>query len=269
MASREGFQELVMLFDPAGSKVELEMRLGQFNGLLAQKGTLDSHAASTVKAAYAQVGAGLALRAAVFFLFKVNDQGYVDPAFNLPLEYMAHHAGAGPDVGTGPVSMACRSQCPVPWHAINMWEPAAEAQQHPVMLVQKTVWRNRLGLKAMPATSESRVARIQPPPVSEAPHIELGQAANGSIGGRRQSLEDKLTAAFGEAGRVSTARYARQHREQAAEADAGTRAEVERQQQVYLDQIRSYREEVQQLKAALRHEQRRNRRLQQLLRGDV
>jgi hypothetical protein len=44
---------------------------------------------------------------------------------------------------------------------------------------------------------------------------------------------------------------------------------MERQQQGYLEQIKNCREEIQKLKSALRHEQERNRRLQQLLRGDV
>lgn len=316
MASREGFQEVVFLFDAAGSKIDLEMRLGQFNGLLAQKGTLGSHAASTPKAAYAQVGAGLAVRAVVFYLFKVNEQGYVDPAFNLPLEYMAQNAGEGPDLGNGIISMACRSQCPVPWHAINMWEPAGEGKKHPAMLVQKAVWRNRLGLKAVPSTRRSGdVSSLSDGAPARLPHIETDylpfeQAANGSSNGashgatgaspglaRMQAMEDKLTAAFGAAGRVSTTRmpsHSRQSVSRAAEflgesveSAGGTResggrtaesigrmaeqfrAEMTRQQQGYLDQIKSCREEIQQLKATLRHEQQRNRRLQQLLRGDV
>jgi len=53
------------------------------------------------------------------------------------------------------------------------------------------------------------------------------------------------------------------------QAAARFRAEMLRQQQGYLEQIKNCRDEIQQLKAALRHEQKRNRRLQQLLRGDV
>jgi len=155
MASQDGAQEVVLLFDPSGSKVDLEMRYGQFKALLGQKATLDSHAAATVKAAYAQVGDGLIVRAAVFFLFKVNEAGYVDPAFNLPLDYMAQQSGPGPDLGNGPILMASRSQCPVPWHAINMWEPEGEGERHPAHLVQKSVWRNRLQLKTIPVRRRS------------------------------------------------------------------------------------------------------------------
>jgi len=275
MTGREGFQELVVLFDAAGRKVDLEMRFGQFNGLLGQKGTLNSHAASAVKAAYAQVGAGLCVRAVVFFQFKVNQQGYVDPAFNLPLAYMAQNAGEGPDLGSGPILMASRSQCPVPWHGINMWEPAGEGQAHPAMLVQKVVWRNRLGLKPIPMRGGNAVTRLLSRPRREARGVvetvmQMDEAVNGPTPvGRLQAIAEKLTATFGDSGRVSAGQHTRQHREQTGQVAAQFRQEMERQQQGYLEQIKGCREEIQKLKAALRHEQERNRRLQQLLRGDV
>jgi hypothetical protein len=280
MASRQGFQELVVLFDATGSKIGFEMRLGQFNSLLAQKGTLASHAARVVKAAYTQVGAGLSVRGVVFFQFNVNEQGYVDPAFNLPLEYMAEHAGTGPDLGHGPINMACRSQCPVPWHGINMWEPAGEGKAHPAMLVQKSVWRNRLGLKPIPMIRQGNgVSTLQGRARVEAHRevagiVEMGEAVNGSVTlpkmqAKIQAMGEKLTATFGKAARVSTSQHTRHDREQVGQVAAQLRAEMERQQQGYLEQIKNCREEIQKLKSALRHEQERNRRLQQLLRGDV
>jgi hypothetical protein len=273
MFRRESFQELVVLFDAKGSKIDLEMRFGQFNSLLAHKGTLLSHAGETVKAAYAQVGAGLMVHAVVFYLFKVNAKGYVDPAFNLPLEYMALNAGAGPDLGNGPISMACRSQCPVPWHGINTWEPAGEDQAHPTMLVQKAVWRNRLGLKPVPVTRQGSIARLRTRPRQDAQQaietaVDVDEAVNGSVTlAKIQAMGQKLTATFGKAGRISVGQYTRQHREQVGQVAAQFRSEMERQQQGYLEQIKNCREEIQKLKAALRHEQERNRRLQQILRS--
>ena len=275
MARWEGFQELVALFDASGSTIGQEMRFGQFNGLLAQKASLKSHSASTVKAAYAQVGAGLTVHAVVFFLFKVNEEGYVDPAFNLPLAYMADNAGEGPDLGNGPISMACRSQCPVPWHAINMWEPAGKGEAHPAMQMQKLVWRNRLGLKPAPVTEKAeRVAKPRTRPPQEvrevAAVVQVDEAVQGApMVAKMQAMEQKLTATFGEAGRVSVGQYTRQHREQVGQVAARFRQEMERQQQGYLEQIKSCREEIQKLKSALRNEKQRSRRLQQLLRGDV
>lgn len=277
MASKDGAQELVILFDAEASKIDLEMRFGQFNGLLGQKATLASHAGRSVKAVYAQVGAGLTVRALVFFRFKVSESGFVDPAFNLPLDYMAQNAGAGPDLGQGPISMACRSQCPIPWHAINMWEPAGEGAAHTAMLVQKAVWRNKVGIKPVPmARRGTAVATIDGTGRAPAhrrmdvPALELDQAVSRSLGvSDVQAMDEKLTATFGRTGRVSVSQYSQQHREQVGQVAAQFRTEMERQQQSYLEQIKACRMEIQKLKSTLRQEQERNRRLQQLLRGDV
>lgn len=303
MASQDGAQELVVLFDQSGTRPGLEMRYGQFKALLAQKATLDRHADSTVKACYAQVGNGLSIRAVVFFVFKVNGEGYVDPAFNLPLDYMAINAGAGPDLGRGAILMACRSQCPVPWHALNMWEPVGQDSRHSAMLVQKLVWRNRLGLKPATLVAHERPARREAQPVPmvqarmqaqaharrqaqaradgredallEAPVISaqmaemhLARVANGGDGRGLQAMKSKLTAALSGAG-LHIGQSTRSQREQFGEAANQFREEMERQQRAYLDQIKGCREEIQKLKSALRNEKERNRRLQQLLRGEV
>jgi hypothetical protein len=269
MAGQDGLQEVVVLFDGAGAKAELEMRYRDFEALLAHKTTLASHAASLVPAAYAQVGPGLAVWAVVLFRFRVDEEGRVDPAFNLPLAYMAQNAGAGPDLGAGAISMACRSQCPVPWHAINLWEPQGQGDAHPAMVVQKVVWRNRLGLKPVPVAQRGEpVAELKAVAPSQRDVVlELDDALNGRP--ERQVLEEKLTAAFGEAGRVGVHHVTRQHRDRVAHLASQYREELDRQQQSYLEQIRQCREEIQKLKGALRHEQERNRRLQQLLRGDL
>jgi hypothetical protein len=47
------------------------------------------------------------------------------------------------------------------------------------------------------------------------------------------------------------------------------RVELEQQQQIYLDQIRTTRDEVQRLRTLLSHERTRSQRLQRLLRGEV
>ncbi|MFU8816102.1 MAG: hypothetical protein ACNA7W_12205 [Pseudomonadales bacterium] len=281
MATAEGFQELVVLFDGAASSIDAELRVEEFERLLAGEATLEDRAAGNVRAAYAQVGAGLALKAVVFFIFKLDARGRVHSPFNLPLQYMAHHAGPGPNLGIGSIRMACRSQCPIPWHALNLWEPAGASEDHAAMLVQKAVWKNRLGLQVLPEVAaaesveepvEEFAARTRQPLDAV---LELDEAMKRETLQRRyetqqhQAQEHLLTATFGEAGRVSASQYARRANDPGPHAAGHLRSELERQQQNYLEQINSCRDEIQKLKAALRHEQERNRRLQQLLRGDL
>jgi hypothetical protein len=251
MTERDGFEEAVLLFEPDASAVCAEMRISDFDTLVAGTAHLDQFAASVVKAAYVLVGQALAVQGIVFFLFKVDEEGTVDSLFNLPLRYLAENAGAGPDLGTGTIRVACRGKCPVPWHSVNLWDPQGSGEDHPAYLAQKNVWRNRLGLH--PAGSMDELLD----------NVVLED-------GRREQrkLESKLTETFGEEGKVSLENLIRQHNEQVARVSDKFRADLAQQQQVYLEQIRSGRDEIQRLKAELRNEQERSRRLQQLLRGD-
>ncbi|MEQ8485214.1 MAG: hypothetical protein RIB46_12700 [Pseudomonadales bacterium] len=298
MATQDGAQEMVVVFDASGSTVEVELGFDAFQALVARRETLCSHAASLVRAAYVQVAAGLAVRAVVFFQFRVDEEGRLDPTFNLPLEYMASNAGLGPDLGLGRIRMASRAQCPVPWHAINLWEPATVGDAHAAQLVQKAVWRNRLGLKPAPVTKVRRAAvasatqRRKPHEAVQELDEALGATAEIRVA-EQQRFGSRLAVGGGggveglqtSSGRTSRsrARGAAADRARGAAADRASvatdggltpppehlRSELQRQQQSYLDQIKACREEIQKLKSSLRHERERNRRLQQLLRGDV
>jgi hypothetical protein len=246
----DGLEEIVVLFAADSTGVSSEMRFAEFEALVNQAATLDEHAASVVKAAYGVVASGLTLRGLVFFQFKVDEEGHVDAAFNVPVRYLVRNAGAGPDLGMGAIRLACRGQCPVPWHARNLWEPQGEGDTHPAMLAQKAVWRNRLGLKPM-ATR----------------HIH-DKVVCSSITEEQQVLEERLTETFGEEGKVSLQQLITQHNVQLTEVGQKYRSDLQQQQRAYLDQIRDCRDEIQKLKATLRHEQERSRRLQELLRGE-
>jgi len=251
MSDFKGLEEVILLFDADGAEVVSEMRFADFEALVDQGGTLDAHAASRVKAAYVLVGTGLAVRGVVLFVFDVNEDGFVDASFNVPLAYLVENAGAGPDIGNGPLPLACKGQCPVPWHASKLWRSASDGDEHAVMLVQKAVWRNRLGIKPINATPGTEVFNFA--------SLEL----------EHQKLDERLTDTFGEDGKISLPQLISQHTQQVTEARLRYRADLEQQQRAYLDQIRDCRDEIQQLKVALRNEQERSRRLQELLRGEL
>jgi hypothetical protein len=138
----------------------------------------------------------------------------------------------------------------VPWHATNLWQPEGEGDAHPSMLAQKAVWRNRLGLKPMASR-----------PIQD-------DVMGSTITDEQLVLEERLTHTFGEEGKVSLQQLIAQHNQQLNEVGQRYRADLQQQQRGYLDQIRDCRDEMQKLKATLRHEQERSRRLQELLRGE-
>jgi hypothetical protein len=257
VTDQDGFAEAVLLFEADLSSIEIELHASEFEAMVAGQTGLEHFAAGVVNGVFAVVGAALSLSSMVFFTFRVDEEGTVDPNFNLPLRYLADNAGPGPDLGAGIVRLACRGQCPVPWHAVNLWEPLTDSENGSVQIVQKTIWRNRLGLR--PSTVIDRV-------LSDA--LELNE--NHHVDGieNHQLLESRLTETFGDEGKVNLENLIRQHNDRVTQVSDKYRTEIQEQQQGYLDQIRSCREEIQELKAALRHEQQRSRRLQELLRGE-
>ncbi len=278
MGQQEAFAEGVFFFE--GDEIAVEMRYPEFEALLAQSTTLDHFAASLVRGAYVVLGAGLAVRGLVCFLLRIDENGHADPNFAVPLRHLVRHAGAGPDIGCGAIQMASRAQCSVSWHALNLWEPEGEGEQHPLRVVQRAAWRNRLGLKL--SMGDDAIPLLAPPDGDAAPNAPKAEAApvmkpipkasNRKAPAKARAVvqaDDKIDQAFGEEGRVSLTQLIAQHNSNVDGLMRKYRADLEQQQQSYLDQIRGCRDEIQRLKALLRHEQNRNRRLQQLLRGEV
>lgn len=308
MNEREGLAEAVLVFEPDGLTVAHEFRLEDFESMTAGQSCFEELAASVAKAAFVVVGNALSVQGVAFFTFRVDEEGRLDPAFNLPLRYLVDNAGTGPDLGTGRIRLACRSQCPVPWHSVNLWQPSLEGEDSTAVRVQKIIWRNRLGLKAsgrlesgtdelqldenhasnpahpdyllgddLPRASigngtwSDAPAPVPPPPAPprpvRAPPISTPMPSSGRPW-ERAELEAKLTETFGPEGKVNLEKLIRQHNEQMTRVSERYRGDLERQQQMYLDQIRNCRNEIQRLKSALRQEQDRSRRLQQLLRRE-
>lgn len=283
MKDNNGLQEIVLLFDADGSKIEQAISFKEFEALTAKTAALPDVAASLVQAAYAVVGTGLAVCGVVFFKFRINEEGLLDGSFNLPLRYLVRHAGLGPDLDMRPFRLASRSQCPVPWHSMNLWEPKGKGDSHPAMLVQKAVWRNSIGLKPVPASEgleadlegfgdpssdgEKPAKRSSPPASTGGPRRQADTVA--TMAAQTVKHEQRLTATFGEEGRLNLRLLTQQHRQQIEEIAEQHRTEMSDLQSNYLDQIRNCRAEIQKLKSALRNEQERSRRLQGLLRGEV
>lgn len=278
MSQQDAFAEAVFFFD--GEDIAVEMHYAEFESLLNQATTLEQFAASLVRGAYVVVGTGLAIRGMVTFLLRIDENGRADANFSVPLRHLVRHAGPGPDIGHGAIRLASRTQCSVSWHAMNLWEPEGDGDAHPLRVVQRMVWRNRLALK-LSKGDESPFGDLPPPadPVAiddDAPKANAKKSPPKAVPRKAATkavephrADDKIDQAFGEEGRVSLTQLIQQHNSSVDSLTRKYRLDLEQQQQIYLDQIRGCRDEIQRLKTLLRHEQNRNRRLQQLLRGEV
>jgi hypothetical protein len=239
MSERDVTQELVLLFDSAGGAIEQDFLRADFDTLCSGDGRLAERAGETVKAVYVLVAPGLRIAGLAFFLLPVDREGSIDQSFNVPLPYLVEHAGIRGDFGIGDIKTASRGQCPVPWLALKLWEPDPGPEGH-VRVVQRAILLNRVGLRSMPPMGD----------------LSATTGAAGGVPGR------PAIAAAAEV-RSATAASA------AAQPRLGPREEPVAMEQGYLEQIRKFRAEILELKAALRAEQERSRRLEALLRGGV
>src|SRR5690606_7036971 len=85
---------------------------------------------------------------AVFFLVDFDARGYVNRSWNVPLDHLLDNAGRGPDLGAGRIRLACRSQCSIPWHSRQLWDPVLEGENNSLRQMMQALQRSRPGLTA-------------------------------------------------------------------------------------------------------------------------
>ncbi len=133
-----------------------QMLFSEFEAVLDGVVGLSEFSGQTLRAAWLGMDAMLRIRECVLFLISFDRQGKADRRWNIPLRHLAAQAGAGPDLGAGPIRLACRSQCPVSWHADSLWDAERIQGIHPLRVIRDAIRSNKLGLR-LAKTSEEPV----------------------------------------------------------------------------------------------------------------
>ncbi|GAB3107086.1 hypothetical protein G8770_07175 [Aestuariicella hydrocarbonica] len=136
--------EAVLIF--TGKKLERELLYSEFEAVLDGFVPLPEQAGQTVTAVFLRITESHHVSAAVFFTIDFDQSGYPDQRWNVPIEQLANIAGEGPDMGVGPIRLACRSQCPIAWHQQQLWDPQMTADGNHLAIIKRALERNRLGL---------------------------------------------------------------------------------------------------------------------------
>lgn len=136
--------EAVMFFNERG--ICKEMLYPEFEALLDGVVNLPEFADQQMRAAFVVINPRLLVKAAVFFYLDFGDKGEADRGWNIPLRHLAERSGSGPDLGAGPIRLACRSQCPVSWHQMHLWDPSLSPAQNDLLLIRDAAKRNNLGV---------------------------------------------------------------------------------------------------------------------------
>jgi hypothetical protein len=121
------------------------MFYSEFEAVLDDVVGIQDFSGEEVNTAFIQIDESLKITGAVFFNVSFDGNGRVTGNWNIPLRHLLDHANFGPDLGAGPIKVACRSACPVDWHRRDLWDP----DMTPGGTFQRmcvAVERNRLGI---------------------------------------------------------------------------------------------------------------------------
>ncbi len=144
MSFRNSYAEAIFIF--SGKDVVREMHFSEFEAVLEGFVPLVEQAAQTVNAVYLRVGSGCRVTAAVFFLIEFDKGGFADRRWNVPIEQLAETSAEGPDLGAGPIRLACRSQCAIAWHQQQLWDPQMSPHCNHFASIKRSLERNALHL---------------------------------------------------------------------------------------------------------------------------
>ena len=132
--------QAVLFFGKEG--IVRELLYNEFEALLDGFVPLEEWSGRTVKAAYVEINSKFCVTAAVFFTVSFDDSGAVEASWNIPLMDLARTSTTGPDMGAGPIHIACASKCPVAFYKKWLWDPEAAH----LKLMDKPIKRNRMGI---------------------------------------------------------------------------------------------------------------------------
>ncbi len=167
--------EAVLFFGK--NKVTRSMLYVDFEAILDGMVGMPEYAGQTVKLAYCLVNPQLFVQALVLFYLDFDDNGLADSTWNIPLRHLAEHSEQGPDMGAGPIRLACRSQCPVAWHQSQLWDPNIKSSANDFIAIRDVLKKRgrKMGLYFEQGDGQDEpnvpVLDVTPPPVlkQEAP----------------------------------------------------------------------------------------------------
>ena len=134
--------EAVFCFDENG--ICKEMMYTEFEAILDGVVGLNEFAGDTIKSAFVVINGALQVESCVLFTIDFDRQGFASKSWNLPLRHLAETAGAGPNLGAGPIRLSCKSQCSVAWHHADMWDPDMTPANNTFIRIRDTAKVNKL-----------------------------------------------------------------------------------------------------------------------------
>ncbi len=149
--------EAVFFFDESG--VCKEMMYPEFEAILDGVVGINEWAGDSVRASYVVINGQHQVESCVLFTISFDRQGLASKSWNLPLRHLVDTAGAGPNLGAGPIRLSCKSQCSVAWHHADMWDPDMTPANNTFVKIRDTARANKL---CIPGSRASDPSPVQP-----------------------------------------------------------------------------------------------------------
>ncbi len=246
--------EAVVFFNDRG--ICKQMLYSEFEAILDGVVGLPEFSDCQMRLAYVMINPRLQVRAVVFFYLDFDEDGRADTGWNLPLRQLAERAGRGPDLGAGPIRLACRSQCPVSWQQMHLWDPSLNADCNDLTQLRDAIKGNNLGI----------LIEEEVPQVLDAERLQVAQEDSWYAPPEiTKEMAEQLAEKMEKEHRLKTAQLVRQQRlrlsslsQQNEEAMARVRHAADQSNSALQEQIRA-------LQQALRHQEEINSGLQEQL----
>ncbi|WP_428239854.1 hypothetical protein [Gynuella sp.] len=187
--------EAVFFFGKKG--ITKEMLYAEFEAVLDGVVGIPEFAGQEVQACYLTISSSLEATGCVLFAIEFDEAGRADRDWNIPLRHLVENAGPGPDMGSGPIRLACRSQCSVAWYQRELWEPSTKGGLNHFVAIRDALKRNRLGLKKARSVESSQnysdipVINDQVPPLLTPDPAMVAEQAKASAEQAKASASDK------------------------------------------------------------------------------
>ncbi|PIE40192.1 MAG: hypothetical protein CSA51_02180 [Gammaproteobacteria bacterium] len=149
MARKRFEQSYEAVFFLKDHQVYRQMLKSEFEALLDGYVGFSDMVDTEAHIVYVVMDRQLCIQAMVFFLLYFDDEGRADPEWSVKIEELAHEGGPGPDLGCGPVRLACRSQCPIQWYQGELWDPVMKSGANDIVAINQAVRENRLGFELL------------------------------------------------------------------------------------------------------------------------
>lgn len=162
------------------NKVIKEMLLSEFDAVLDGVVGEVEFAGTRCNAVYLKIDRQLNIVGAVFFNIAFDKNGNADRRWNIPLAQMVETASFGSELNGVRIRVASRSQCQIPWHQQDLWEPDLSVGSNTLKMLAAAVKTNKLGLMADDKRADNtnhNAAGDEPPlldkPIGDTPAIGL------------------------------------------------------------------------------------------------